>query len=417
MLGAAPPALAQKPGTFLDDLGTTDVLWISAAELRLRLQDLLEARTAPACDWAAPLAPGLVHRVIFRPQAPAALINAFHLDLWQPKLALTLAKAGPAVLARQKIEAIAKRLAAERKWTPLAGVNGGFWEPNDRPVGALAGEGQIYRASDHQWTFLLGAGGEPYLGPVTFRRVVRIGAGAIALRGLNAAAPTLGAHLFTAAFGPQTPPLSNALEAVRLDFEPGAPMRINAPAKARVAQRRSGPGPFELQSAQGWLVFLPGAEEALQDAEPFALDAEAVLEIACDALSGPVDLALSAGPVLVRDGAIALGDPSKANEAARLEGGWLEARTGLGLSANRRRLILATVDSSRFGLSKGVTLAGLAEELIRQGACEGLNLDGGSSTVAWADEGLASRPSGLTGSRPISNALFVCQIGPAGALP
>jgi len=62
-------------------------------------------------------------------------------------------------------------------------------------------------------------------------------------------------------------------------------------------------------------------------------------------------------------------------------------RTAIGLTADNRHLIMLTIDGRQPGYSDGATLWETAEWLIRFGAYNGLNLDGGGSTHMWISNG------------------------------
>jgi exopolysaccharide biosynthesis protein len=72
-------------------------------------------------------------------------------------------------------------------------------------------------------------------------------------------------------------------------------------------------------------------------------------------------------------------------------------RTALGLSRDKRHLYMMVIDGRQPGWSDGATLRETADWLLRFGAWEGLNLDGGgSSAMAWSSNGVAvllNRPS------------------------
>lgn len=74
-------------------------------------------------------------------------------------------------------------------------------------------------------------------------------------------------------------------------------------------------------------------------------------------------------------------------------------RTALGISGDGRYLFLLVIDGRRAGHSEGATLSEVADWLLRLGASEGLNLDGGGSTALVHAEGerfvLLNLPSGV----------------------
>lgn len=90
--------------------------------------------------------------------------------------------------------------------------------------------------------------------------------------------------------------------------------------------------------------------------------------------------ALSGGCMLVEHGQI--GDPNgcpfrKLNDERH-------PRTAIGLTEDKRTLILLVVDGRQRKRSIGATLAELAELLLKEGAFDALNLDGGGSSVLVA---------------------------------
>jgi exopolysaccharide biosynthesis protein len=78
-------------------------------------------------------------------------------------------------------------------------------------------------------------------------------------------------------------------------------------------------------------------------------------------------------------------------------------RTAVGVSQDGRYLILLVIDGRQPGYSDGATLEETADWLLRFGAHDGLNLDGGgSATLVREEQGrilVANRPSG-TARRP-----------------
>jgi hypothetical protein len=80
-------------------------------------------------------------------------------------------------------------------------------------------------------------------------------------------------------------------------------------------------------------------------------------------------------------------------------------RTAVGIRPDGS-VVLVTVDGRQASLSRGATLAELASILITQGASQGLNLDGGGSSVAVARNLVVNSPSDGS-QRPVADALLV----------
>jgi len=80
-------------------------------------------------------------------------------------------------------------------------------------------------------------------------------------------------------------------------------------------------------------------------------------------------------------------------------------RTAVGLSADRRILLLLVADGRRADVP-GPTLPELAALMAEVGACTALNLDGGGSSALWIHDRIVNQPSDLV-ERPVANHLAV----------
>ena len=80
-------------------------------------------------------------------------------------------------------------------------------------------------------------------------------------------------------------------------------------------------------------------------------------------------------------------------------------RTAVGLSADRRQLLLVVADGRRTDVP-GPTLPELAALMVEVGACTALNLDGGGSSALWIHDRIVNRASDLV-ERPVANHLAV----------
>jgi len=83
-------------------------------------------------------------------------------------------------------------------------------------------------------------------------------------------------------------------------------------------------------------------------------------------------------------------------------------RTAVGLSRDRRKLLLVVADGRREGVP-GLTLPELAALMVEMGACTALNLDGGGSSALWLGDRIVNQPSdGL--ERKVANHLGVVEV-------
>lgn len=84
-------------------------------------------------------------------------------------------------------------------------------------------------------------------------------------------------------------------------------------------------------------------------------------------------------------------------------------RTAVGVSLEDRRLWWIVVDGRQGAYSTGMTLPELTALMEALGIEEGLNLDGGGSSVMLVRGRAVSRPSDETGERPVANALLLVE--------
>ena len=83
-------------------------------------------------------------------------------------------------------------------------------------------------------------------------------------------------------------------------------------------------------------------------------------------------------------------------------------RTAVGLSKDRRKLLLFVADGRREGIP-GLTLPELAALMVEVGACTALNLDGGGSSALWLRDRIVNQPSDGF-ERKVANHLGVVEV-------
>ncbi|MEX0893798.1 MAG: phosphodiester glycosidase family protein [Gemmatimonadota bacterium] len=119
-----------------------------------------------------------------------------------------------------------------------------------------------------------------------------------------------------------------------------------------------------------------------------------------------VEEAVGGFPVLLRDGAAVLhlaeGVPAGFGPARH-------PRTAVAWDTAADRLLLVTVDGRQPGYSVGMTLQELTALLVRIGATDAINLDGGGSTAMVVGGRVVNRPSDDVGERSVGNALALAS--------
>ncbi len=358
------------------------------------------AFAAPAGAQTTPLMPGVTYEsgVQFTSHGPVAL----HIvtgprpgGLYQLKPVLS----NDTIAGVETLTAIQRRLS---RTATTVGVNGDFFNfASGRPSGVFMQDGQVVSPPYGDRSSI----GLSLDGTLDVRRVEFFGTWQglgqkRVLNDLNQAPGPNGISLFTSAWGPATPSLPGATEAVLYPFPAPLP---NTDLAAPV-----------IQLAGGGLTPIPlgGAVLVARGTAAASLAAEAAVGAAVTTRlifrpdwAGIVN-AIGGGPQLVREG----GAVFKALEA--FSSGVLlprAPRTAVGQLADGRIILVAT-DGRQPGYSVGMTNFELAQTLARLGAVTGAALDGGGSTTLAFEGSVLNRPSDGS-ERPISNALLLLYTG------
>lgn len=113
--------------------------------------------------------------------------------------------------------------------------------------------------------------------------------------------------------------------------------------------------------------------------------------------------AVSGGPWLVKEGKLFIdGEAEKMNRLSFVE--MRHPRTAVGVTSNRQ-LLLVTADG-RSKWSRGASLQEMAKIMLRLGAVNAINLDGGGSTTMVVKNQVINAPSDGK-ERPVANSLLV----------
>jgi len=117
-----------------------------------------------------------------------------------------------------------------------------------------------------------------------------------------------------------------------------------------------------------------------------------------------VPQAVGGGPRLLTDGQVMIDWAAEGFDAGFAADP--NPRTAAGVTRDGHHLLLVTVDG-RQGISRGVSLAGMALILKRYGAWDAINLDGGGSTEMAVGGLTVSSPGGEGAERPVADMLLV----------
>jgi hypothetical protein len=281
------------------------------------------------------------------------------------------------------------------------GINGDFVRADGRPSGVWLGGGLIGQSPLASRSSI----GIDLAGTLHVDRVKLFGTWQgtgqrRALTGLNAPPSPGQTVLFTSTYGPRTPVVAGAAEAVLGAFPPAAPNTDLAGAVTAVAAGGGEPIP-----PGGAVLMAAGGAAAKLQAEVrigSVIHTRLGLQPAWDGVTA----GLGGGPVLVRNGKAVF---RSLEDFTNDQVGSRTARGAVGQLADGR-IVLVAVDGGRPGYSAGLTSFELAQALVRLGAVTAAGLDPGDDVTAAFDGRLLNRPSGRV-ERAVKEALLVQYFG------
>jgi hypothetical protein len=281
------------------------------------------------------------------------------------------------------------------------GINGDFVRADGRPSGVWLGGGLIGQSPLASRSSI----GIDLAGTLHVDRVKLFGTWQgtgqrRALTGLNAPPSPGQTVLFTSTYGPRTPVVAGAAEAVLGAFPPPAPNTDLAGAVTAVAAGGGEPIP-----PGGAVLMAAGGAAAKLQAEVrigSVIHTRLGLQPAWDGVTA----GLGGGPVLVRNGKAVF---RSLEDFTNDQVGSRTARGAVGQLADGR-IVLVAVDGGRPGYSAGLTSFELAQALVRLGAVTAAGLDPGDDVTAAFDGRLLNRPSGRV-ERAVKEALLVQYFG------
>lgn len=299
--------------------------------------------------------------------------------------------------------------------TPLAGVNGDFYEREGSryagdPRGLQIVEGDLVSeptGNASYCVFWIDADGNPHIDDVVPQFKATFPDGKSFKFGLNEERGSGSVVLYTSTLG-KTTRASGGRELALEKADGGAwiPFRIGGTYKATVREANEA-GNTRLDKSTVVLSFGPRRAADLPAIEPG-------MEITLSTASTP-DLrsaraAISGGSIITRGGKKAkIEEPrnsSSMNSYSVRSMFERHPRSAVGFS--RTHIFLATVDGRQRGLSVGMTLEELGAYMAKIGCDEAINLDGGGSATFWYRGRVVNSP--CDGSeRPVANGLIVIR--------
>lgn len=304
-------------------------------------------------------------------------VHVLHVNPQDPNLEIRPVLASDMVAGRETTSIIATRHDA------VAGINGGYFAGPGLPLGMVVIDGELISAPlPRRSVFAISRDGRPVIQPFEFHgRIVTSDNAALWISAVNRPPQVAGLAVYTAAYGPLTPPFKLAAVVRNGMVERLTSGRILIPEDGYVLAVNEADAGLLLHHVQtGQRVWMK-------------------LNLAPDL---EVISALGGGPRLVKDG----------REFIPFDWEWFShrfhqiraARTAIGITTGGK-LLFVTVDG-RSRQNTGMTLRELAQLMVSLGARDAMNLDGGGSATMVVGGRIVNDPSDGR-ERPVASALLV----------
>ncbi|MGI8537977.1 MAG: cell wall-binding repeat-containing protein [Mycobacteriales bacterium] len=323
------------------------------------------------------------------PGGPTA-IRVVTVELSRPS-SLDTVLAGDALPGLETTTSMARRRGA------VVAVNGDYFLSDGRPVHVFAEDGVLAKSANDLGRGVAVSADETrsYVGFLDLRTsITGPGGERLTVERVNNGPATAGQRALHTNLGRalEKPPVLRCTARFRLDGPPA----LDAEGHVRTPLTTSDPACGDPSP--------PSAGEAVLTAAPseplptWGFGSAAGWDWNLEGWPGVLDV-MGGNPAVVRAGTIVDADVDGI-------GAYYERnpRTAVSFTADGRALLLV-VDGRQPGYSVGMTLRELAEVMVRLGAVEALNLDGGGSTIMVVNGQTVTRPSGA--ERPVANALLV----------
>ena len=337
----------------------------------------------PYRESASAVAKG-IQRLTYTRQSPAQTINVARISKDAPYVLRAVPAMGGFGDGLERTSAICRRVGC------TIAVNGDFWKPGtDQPIGGVVSLGHLLRTpvSDHLQVSL-GRDGGLHAGRLELRAsLVPDDLAPLSITGINR--PPRGNELviYTPAYGRTTGTKKGTLELPIKAVRPSGPVVLSRTTLVRVGKNGSEHGNAPIPGEGAVLAGRGRGDGAVRDLLRRVRSGEtapnALLRL--DSNTNAVE-SIGGSHLLVRNGRATPPSEPTSFVVGR------HPRTLLGWTGDGD-VLLVTVDGRQTGRAEGMTLAEAARMMVRLGATDALNLDGGGSTTFVHKGKVLNRPS------------------------
>ena len=269
----------------------------------------------------------------------------------------------------------------------LIAVNGDFWSGSEGLLGALVHHGELLRSpTGAHFQFVVGPDGKPTAGPIAWHgRFITSDGKSVDFSGVNVPRKRDGIVLYSRKFARSTKTDHAGTELV-VSMQSGPP-RLGEPATVRIEKIFVAGGNTKINDGRLVLSGSGKGAEALRLLWHRAKNGVVSRTMTIRLRTTPDALESIGGtPLLLRDGKPAYDNASTAFVQAQ------HPRTIVGWTKHGETL-LVTVDGRQVGHSAGMTIPEAARMMLKLGAVDAINLDGGGSTTFVVRGKVLNKPS------------------------
>lgn len=284
----------------------------------------------------------------------------------------------------------------------LVAVNGDFWKGSEGLLGALVHKGELLRSpSAPHYQFVVGPDGEPTVGTITWHgRFITSDGTSIDLSGVNVPRKRDGITLYSPAYARSTKTDHSGIELVVSLMNER--LQLGQPNPVRIEKIFVGRGNTKINDGRLVLSGSGAGAELLRTLWHRSKNGGVARTLEIRLRTTPeAHESIGGTPVLLRDGKPTYDNAPTSFVQAQ------HPRTLVGWTKTGETL-LVTVDGRQAGHSAGMTIPEAARLMLKLGARDAINLDGGGSTTFVVRGKVLNKPSdrvvGLGGARRVVKA-------------
>jgi exopolysaccharide biosynthesis protein len=339
------------------------------------------------------------------------VINVLEIDLRQKDLALRSVKGLDRVKGREETSSMAAR-SEDSLTRVVAGVNADFFESDGEPINNQVAQGTVVRTVSPRQVnpgdvnrprsqFAVTVDGSVHVGNYRFfGQIIWSDGSSSSLSRVNAPPDSGTWAMYNWFSGEQTP--HDSLPSSDSEI----PLRALGERGDTLVYVVVGP------AVQAGGVTIPRRGAVLTRGRGYSLgtlirEGDTVRVVVCfDPQDQPLQTLVGGMPRMVIDSSNVAGDERFMEGLPPRFSSTRNPRTGIGISCDGKRVWMVTVDG-RQTFSVGMSLPEFADLLLKLGACQAINLDGGGSTTMVLEGQIVNYPSDQTGERSVGNCLLL----------